>query len=167
MLLFLAVPLLALVPGAALSRSAASPLAAPLVAPRHLGPQMLLGADGKPMKGGGADGPGKKLAGVGPSPPPGMTPKPPQENMADSASAVKGITKSMLEGDSPNAGVKTLQKSEIPADMGDFDPDFDPLAAPRPLYDLAAASGRDDEFLYGAVATQASADLAEWAAHMK
>jgi len=46
-------------------------------------------------------------------------------------------------------------------------PDFkDPLQKPRPKYDLAAASGRPDEVVWGAVAPN-SKNLIEWASHLR
>merc|ERR1719473_1799784 len=55
----------------------------------------------------------------------------------------------------------------MPSDLADFDPTYDPLAAPRPKYDLAAASGRPDEAVFGAVAPESAETLGEWADHMK
>lgn len=42
----------------------------------------------------------------------------------------------------------------------------DPLAKPRPKYDLCAASGRPEEVCCGAVAPQSPAELSEWTSHM-
>jgi len=55
----------------------------------------------------------------------------------------------------------------IPDDLKDFDPTFDPLAAKRPKYDLAAASGRGDETVWGATAPEAAADIQEWVSHLR
>jgi hypothetical protein len=102
----------------------------------------LLGPDGLPIGGGGgaSSSPGG-LVGAGGQPvgAPGMM---------------------NVEGDSEGAFV-------MPDDLADFDPTYDPLAAPRPKYDLAAASGRHDETVWGAVAPASAAEIGEWVAHVK
>ena len=47
----------------------------------------------------------------------------------------------------------------MPEDLADFDPSIDPLAVEAPAHDLAAASGRPDEAVWGAIAPATSADL--------
>ena len=47
-------------------------------------------------------------------------------------------------------------------------PEFvDPLAKPRPKYDLCAASGRPDEVVVGAIAATSATQLEEWMGHMR
>jgi len=60
-----------------------------------------------------------------------------------------------------------FSREELPPDLADFDPTFDPLAAPRPKYDLAAASGRDNERVWGARAPESAAELDKWSAHLQ
>jgi len=104
-------------------------------------PAMLLGADGLPMKKGAATAP----SGGG-------------EGQLEG-----GLAAFDREGDA----AKVLGTFSMPDDLSDFDPTVDPLAVKRPEYDLAAASGRPDEAVWGAVATESAAELVEWAAHMK
>jgi hypothetical protein len=104
-------------------------------------PAMLLGADGLPMKKGAATAP----SGGG-------------EGQLEG-----GLAAFDREGDA----AKVLGTFSMPDDLSDFDPTVDPLAVKRPEYDLAAASGRPDEAVWGAVATESAAELGEWAAHMK
>lgn len=44
---------------------------------------------------------------------------------------------------------------------------IDPLAKPRPKFDLCAASGRPGEVCYGAVAPEGPSSLEEWLSHMR
>jgi len=52
-------------------------------------------------------------------------------------------------------------------DFGPVPEYVDPLAKPRPQYDLCAASGRPDEIVFGAVAPESAAKMGEWTAHMR
>ena len=119
-----------------------------LVLPRAPSPMMLLGSDGLPMKKGG---------GGAPATPPVAAPP---QNADDG-----------IAGGPPIQDVgpseKVLGTFSMPDDLANFDPTYDPLAAERPKYDLAAASGRPDEVVYGAKAAESAAELGEWAAHMK
>ena len=56
---------------------------------------------------------------------------------------------------------------QMPDDLADFDPSFDPLAVKRPEFDLAAASGRPEEVVWGAVAAESADALGEWVGHMQ
>jgi hypothetical protein len=60
-----------------------------------------------------------------------------------------------------------FSRSELPSDLLDFDPTYDPLAADRPSYDLAAASGRYEERVWGAIAPKGAAEISEWSAHLQ
>jgi len=101
----------------------------------------LLGADGKPI---GGSSPAPAPAGGGLL---GATGQP----AAPAAEADTG-------------GIAAVGNEEIP----DYDPNApDPLAAPRPKYDFAAATGRPDEMVWGAVAPESAAELPEWTAHMR
>lgn len=127
----------------------ASPLASALLLskalPRAPPPSLLLGADGTPMKkgnaggGGGADGDG--LAG----------------------NADADATTAFLAS-APKRG--SAVSFDMPDDLADFDPTYDPLAAKRPPFDMAAASGRPQEAVWGAVGPEDAASVAPWAQHM-
>ena len=69
-------------------------------------------------------------------------------------------TTPIIPDDGPGDGI-------LPADLADFDPTFDPLAAKRPKYDLTACSGRPNEVVYGAVAPASPEAVAEWARHLQ
>jgi len=118
-------------------------------------PAMLLGADGLPMKKGGAAGAAPATSGG--SGLLGKEAKPEENPMQPTAS-----------GRLPTDDItRTLASTAIPDDLADFDPNFDPLAVERPAHDLAAASGRGDEVVWGAKAAESAADLDAWSAHMK
>lgn len=131
-----------------------------LVAVRSPAPAMLLGSDGNPMKkdagGGGAP---KRLELVGEDGLPGV---PADDRRQGSAGGLIGV-----DGE-PTSGTGTAGDNfEMPEDLADFDPTFDPLAAPRPKYDLAACSGRPNEVVWGAMAADSPVNLTVWAAHMR
>ena len=78
---------------------------------------------------------------------------------------------SSMSGSSGLIGLESGGGSEpgpgnMPADLADFDPSFDPLAAKRPKYDFCGASGRDGEMVWGAVGPESEDDIDEWCAHM-
>ena len=56
---------------------------------------------------------------------------------------------------------------DIPDDLAGFDPTFDPLAAPRPKYDFAGASGRSNECVWGATAPEGPYAIQEWVNDMR
>jgi hypothetical protein len=123
--------------------TAAAMLGAPSRVPP---PSLLLGSDGLPMKkSGGAQPPAGAQTPEGVPPPVAV----PTDDFSD------------------RPAVAVSKPDSMPSDLADFDPTFDPLAAPRPLYDLAAASGRPDEALFGAAAPASSEELGEWAEHMR
>lgn len=125
------------------SASALVPGAAPVPAARGIarGPDavmQLLGADGRPI---GSSAPAPAPAGGG----------------------LLGVNSNTDAGEA-DSGIAAVGSEEIP----DFDPNApDPLAAPRPKYDLAGATGRPDEYVWGAIAPADAAELPDWAAHMK
>lgn len=134
---------------------------------------MLLGADGKPMKtqqpdeddgeeptfdepsGGGGSG---LILGGGAGAGNAMAPK--RVQIADGSSSPRGSSYQHVTSDSDG-------EFTLPDDLADFDPTYDPLAAERPKFDLAAASGRPDEFAWGAMAAESADGFSEWASHMK
>jgi hypothetical protein len=128
-----------------------SPTVLPLVAapraarsPRPLA--QLLGSDGLPL---GGDPPG---------PPPS----------AGGGQLLGGDGQLISGGGGGSDSAAARQQEEaLLEDLADFDPSFDPLAAPRPKYDLAAASGRDDECMWGAMAAAAPAEIGSWCAHVR
>ena len=107
---------------------------------------MLLGADGLPMK----------KAGDASS-----TAAPSAEDKKAAALAMDAAADA-IKGSSGG-----LSSIEMPEDLKDFDPTFDPLAAKAPKYDFCAASGRPDEPVWGAMAAGEPGELGEWAKHMK
>jgi hypothetical protein len=119
---------------------------------------MLLGADGKPMKsgadggnsGGGGGGGGLILDGG---------------KSEFSAGLAAGAAPNIAIAGEKSSGDRTgaFSPDELPDDLKDFDPNFDPLAAPRPKYDFCAASGRPNEYVYGATAADSPASLEAWA----
>ena len=123
-------------------------------------PTMLLGADGLPMKKGGGGGGGAPAGG------------------GSSSGGLLGLDSLAAGGEEGRAVVvpdgqsseererKGFTKDDLPDDLKNFDPTVDPLAAERPKYDLAAASGRPDEVVWGAIAPESHASLGEWAAHL-
>ena len=124
-------------------------------------PAMLLGADGMPMKkAAGAAAAASAQSGGGAA----------SGLLSSEGTAAPEIPSEFVtaSGRSPFDDItKTLASTEIPVDLANFDPTFDPLAVERPTFDLAAASGRPDEAVWGAVAAESAAHLAEWSAHMK
>lgn len=64
-----------------------------------------------------------------------------------------------------------VEEKGIPPDLVglgvEFDPNFDPTAAPRPKYDLMRATGRTNDVVWGAVAPLSKENIAEWCEHMK
>jgi hypothetical protein len=104
----------------------------------------LLGADGQPLGGSGGN--------ADPSTPSGL---------------VGADGRAMSDELMPEGPMVESKLGLIPEDLADFDPDFDPLAAPRPAHDLAAASGRRDEAVWGAVAPETADAVAEWAALLR
>lgn len=135
----------------------AAALALPtVVGGRCAPPAMLLGADGLPMKKDGAAA----------APPPQGAPA---QGVRSSASPLLDQLPSRGEGgEDTSGGLEAMAaRGEVPEDLKDFDPSFDPLAAKRPKYDLAAASGRPNEAVWGAIAAESAAELSEWASHVK
>ena len=108
---------------------------------------MLLGADGNPLRSDGNAPPAQKL------------PPPPAGTVDDGIASGAPIA--------PPDRTNTLGTFSMPDDLANFDPTFDPLAVERPAYDLAAASGRPDEAVYGACGPASAAELPEWVAYMK
>ena len=106
-------------------------------------PSMLLGGDGLPMKKTDSSSPFGSGAGglLGPDGRPAGAPPP--DSGGDRGAFI------------------------MPDDLADFDPTFDPLAAKRPAYDLAAASGRTEEVIWGAVAPESASEVGEWSAHLR
>ena len=115
----------------------------------------LLGPDGRPI-GGGRSSPGSSatpgrsgLLGVG-----------------GAGSGAKSASPKVVVVGGGGAKPAAAAFGSMPEDLADFDPSFDPLAAARPKYDLAGASGRGDEAVWGAVAPSSADAIAEWTSHM-
>jgi len=134
----------------------ASPLASALllskVPPRAPPTSLLLGADGTPMKKGGAGGG---------APPPGSG----GDGLVGVPDADADATAAFLEGNT-KGGAKSDALFDMPEDLADFDPTFDPLAVKRPPFDMAAASGRPQEAVWGAIGPEDAASVNPWAQHM-
>ena len=113
----------------------------------------LLGPDGQPIGGGSTAGGstgGGKLLGVN-----------------DGSSATGDASQLWGVSNEPAANGREFGIDNLPEDLADFDPTYDPLAAPRPKYDLAAASGRGDEAVWGAAAPESAERIGEWVSHIR
>ena len=117
-------------------------------------PAMLLGADGLPMKKTSAPPPasGGGLLGVEDG-------KPASSGNADADALQAAYAR-------PATSTRGASNIEMPDDLANFDPTFDPLAVERPKHDLAAASGRPEEAVWGACAAADASELGAWSAHM-
>ena len=129
---------------------------APLRAPPA---SMLLGADGLPMKKGAAGAP---------SPPPPSSDGSVNVDIAAPTERKYVLAHIRLRrarvSHSPYPIPPPHRRNvfgslSLPEDLADFDPTIDPLATEAPAHDLAAASGRPDEAVWGAIAAPTSDDL--------
>ena len=130
---------------------------APLRAPPA---SMLLGADGLPMKKGAAGAP---------SPPPPSSdgsvnvdiaaPTERKYVLAQRRLRRARVSLSPCPYTTSPSRRNVFGSLSLPEDLADFDPTIDPLATEAPAHDLAAASGRPDEAVWGAIAAPTSDDL--------
>lgn len=136
-------------------------------------PLMLLGADGLPMKKAG-NAPEKKIEVAGESSASGGAAFD-KSLLVDSAK--DEFSSGLASGVAPNIAIAgesepaerkgAFTRDELPEDLKDFDPTFDPLAAPRPPLDFCAASGRPTECVFGAVAPESSEKMADWSTYIR
>ena len=151
MLLLIALPCAAAALAAPPTLAAVLPHGACVRSADRNGIRMLLGADGLPMKKDGGGGGGEQPAAAGGGGLIGADGGP----MGDLG---RGVAMDSYADDEP---------FQMPDDLADFDPSFDPLAVKRPEFDLAAASGRPEEVVWGAIAAESADVLGEWVDHMQ
>eukprot|EP00962_Isochrysis_galbana_P056415 scaffold28364_cov129-Isochrysis_galbana.AAC.2 len=65
------------------------------------------------------------------------------------------------------SGLLSSSSGSLARADGSEQPMMDPLAKPRPRYDLAPSSGRPDELVFGAASCAAPGLMGEWGAHLR